>query len=194
MDAGDWIAAFTAFVSSGVAINEVAKYRKSRNRLKIEIISEGRVTGEVDSFLIITVVNVSGIPLTISGLLVEAFTHPYCRYLGKSEISFLSKDPTHPQLPSLPITIGPGEEWTGFARHDNQTLNYLKAGKLWITVRCLGADAGTKMWVNPNSGEDVHRNIKLKAEEPDWSEVGKFRRLDFPLFDFITTNETMNEK
>ena len=148
MDTGWWaiaVATYAAIVATGVLTLEVRRWSESGARLKIDIMPEAETVNipgtEDNTYLIATVANRGNGPTTITHFALRDYGSWLGRLRSKPTWTAVIPSPHPPgATPNIPMTLQPGEIWSGMALHDDQLRDRIDAGQLYVMIYASHAD------------------------------------------------------
>ncbi len=140
-------ATYAAIIATAALALEVRRWVEARARLTINISPEMAYTGDADedtSYLLAEVVNRGTIPTTITHFALEEYPTWWAALRRKQTYAAVILRPTPEGLPlNIPQVLGPGERWTGMARHNEKFVERAKAGRLYVAIYASHRDRRT---------------------------------------------------
>ncbi len=163
----DWlvitVAAYAAIVATGALGLEVRRWFESGARLKIHIMPEAEtfnIPGTEDkTYLVATVTNRGNAPTTITHFALRDYGSWLGRLRSKPTWTVVIPSPHPPgTTPNIPMTLQPGEIWTGMALHDDKFKGRIDAGQLYVMIYASHAD------------KPILKRVHIPAQPPEDAE------------------------
>ena len=132
------VAAYAALVATAALALEVRRWVEARARLAIHISPEMSYTGDADEdtrYLVVEVVNRGTISTTITHFVLEEYPTWWAALRRKQTYAAMILRPMPEGVPwNIPQVLGPGERWSGMARHTDDLVERAKGGRLYVAI------------------------------------------------------------
>ncbi len=159
------IAAYAAVVATGVLALEVRRWFESGARLSISLMPEGKTVNipgtEDNTYLVANVSNRGNAPTTITHFTLRDYGNLFGRLRSKAKWTVVIPRPHLPGATSnIPMTLQPGEIWSGMALHNEELMERIKGGHLYVEIYASHADKPTLKRVHmpaqpPEDAEEI---------------------------------------